>query len=144
LSITTVSKTEFRLSGLPKGMFANWEDVEDVGQAELVNDQFNDYAEKLGFGVSIMPDGSTKPYYGGDDPKPAKPLTDAVTKMLEADFLRKRVLEAARATPEFQWLRRGRYKFTYPAATYKRDGTIALIFANEGQALTFKLAMGGA
>lgn len=149
MPIAVIDKHEFKLLGLPTEMYDNLDDEayygSEEGQAERARDQFYKYVRSLGYGMSVMPDGTMKPYYSGlDMPAPTKPLTVAAEKMLQKRFFKQRVLNAARATPEFQWLKKARYKFTYPASTYSRgDGSLRLIFQNEAQALAFKLAMGG-
>lgn len=149
MPIATISKNEFKLLGLPSGMYDNLDDEayygSNEGQAERARDQFYDYAHGLGYNMCVMPDGTREPYYTGVGlPAPEKPLTAAIEKALQKRFFRKRVLDAARATSEFQWLRSARYKFAYPASSYdRRDGSISLIFQSNAQALAFKLAMGG-
>ena len=149
MPIAVIDKREFKLLGLPDGMYDNLDDEAyyggDEAQTERARDRFFDYAHGLGYNMSTMPDGSTQPYYTGlGMPEPAKPLTRRIEAALQKRFFRKRILEAARATPEFQWLRKARYKFAYPASTYDRgEGAIRLIFHTEAQALAFKLAMGG-
>lgn len=149
MPIAVINKREFKLLGLPSGMYDNLDDEAHYGwddaQAERARDQFFDYAQGLGYGMSVMPDGTMKRYYPGFDmPAPSKPLTRATEVALQKRFYRKRILDAARATPEFRWLRKARYKFLYPASTYNRgEGSIRLIFDAEAQALAFKLAVGG-
>ncbi len=149
MSIANVDRREFKLLGLPTEMYENLDDEAYYGsngsQTERARDQFSEYVHSLGYDMSVMPDGTKKPYYSGlDMPTPEKPLMAAVEAALQKRFFSKRVLDAARATPEFQWLRKARYKFTYPASTYNRgEGSLRLIFQVEAQALAFKIAMGG-
>lgn len=149
MPIAVIDKQEFKLLGLPTGMYDNLDDEayygSEEGRAERARDRFYDYVHGLGYGMSVMPDGTMKPYYSGlGMPAPVKPLTGAAEKALQTRFFHKRIRDAARATPEFQWLRKAGYKFAYPASTYNRgEGSIRLIFPAEAQALAFKLAMGG-